>query len=97
MAYAPRKEIMGKLKLTVNEEKTRICKVPEGGFDIQSSGRRVRHPGIHVRANVFGEDRSSPYRLPAVKEKQEARLKALSFGHGIFALVVSSAFALAAH
>jgi hypothetical protein len=24
---------MGKLKLTVNEEKTRICKVPEGEFD----------------------------------------------------------------
>ena len=27
------REIMGKLKLTVNEEKTRICKVPEGKFD----------------------------------------------------------------
>jgi RNA-directed DNA polymerase len=26
-------EIMGKLKLTVNEAKTRICKVPEGEFD----------------------------------------------------------------
>jgi RNA-directed DNA polymerase len=26
-------EIMGKLRLTVNEEKTRICKVPEGEFD----------------------------------------------------------------
>ena len=24
---------MGKLKLTVNTEKTRICKVPEGEFD----------------------------------------------------------------
>ena len=35
------------LKLTVNEEKTRI---------LQSAGRRVRLPGIHVRANVFGED-----------------------------------------
>lgn len=27
------REIMGKLKLTVNEEKTRICKVPEESFD----------------------------------------------------------------
>jgi RNA-directed DNA polymerase len=27
------REIMGKLKLTVNEEKTRICKMPEGQFD----------------------------------------------------------------
>jgi RNA-directed DNA polymerase len=26
-------ELMGKLKLTVNTEKTRICKVPEGEFD----------------------------------------------------------------
>ena len=27
------REIMGRLKLTVNEEKTRICKVPDGEFD----------------------------------------------------------------
>ena len=27
------REIMGKLKLTVNEEKTRICGVPDGEFD----------------------------------------------------------------
>jgi RNA-directed DNA polymerase len=27
------REVMGQLKLTVNEEKTRICKVPEGEFD----------------------------------------------------------------
>ena len=27
------REIMGRLKLTVSEEKTRICKVPEGEFD----------------------------------------------------------------
>jgi group II intron reverse transcriptase/maturase len=27
------RELMGKLKLTVNEEKTRVCKVPEGKFE----------------------------------------------------------------
>jgi RNA-directed DNA polymerase len=27
------RELMGKLKLTVNEEKTRICKVPESEFN----------------------------------------------------------------
>jgi len=27
------RELMGKLKLTVNEEKTRICRVPDGEFD----------------------------------------------------------------
>ena len=27
------RELMGKLKLTVNEDKTRICRVPEGEFD----------------------------------------------------------------
>jgi RNA-directed DNA polymerase len=27
------REVMGRLKLTVNEEKTRLCKVPEGEFD----------------------------------------------------------------
>ena len=27
------REIMGRLKLTVNEEKTRVCKVPEGQFE----------------------------------------------------------------
>jgi hypothetical protein len=32
-ALQRQREIMGKLKLTVNEEKTRICKVPDGEFD----------------------------------------------------------------
>ncbi len=27
------REITSKLKLTINEEKTRICKVPDGEFD----------------------------------------------------------------
>ena len=39
------REIMGKLKLTVNEEKTRICTVPEGEFDFL--GYSVLHdPGL---------------------------------------------------
>ena len=33
VALAQMRRLMGKLKLTVNEEKTRICKVPEGQFD----------------------------------------------------------------
>ena len=45
------REIMGKLKLTVNEEKTRICKVPEGEFDFL---------GYFVRADVFGEAKGTP-------------------------------------
>jgi reverse transcriptase-like protein len=41
------REIMGKLKLTVNEDKTRICKVPEGEFDFldtRSDGCTQREP-----------------------------------------------------
>lgn len=36
-------EIMGKLKLTVNEEKTRVCKAPEDAFDFlgYTFGRRM--------------------------------------------------------
>jgi RNA-directed DNA polymerase len=33
MALQRMRELMGRLKLAVNEEKTRICKVPEGSFD----------------------------------------------------------------
>ena len=44
------REIMGKLKLTVNEEKTRICKVPEGEFDFWvtrlEGGIRRRQGGL---------------------------------------------------
>ena len=57
------REIMGKLKLTVNEEKTRICKVPEGEFDFL---------GYHVRADVLSNDGPGPPGLPAVKEEHQA-------------------------
>jgi RNA-directed DNA polymerase len=39
------REIMGKLKLTVREEKTRICRVPGGSstfWDTRSGDRRAR-------------------------------------------------------
>src|SRR6202035_602802 len=37
------REIMGKLKLTVNEDKTRICTVPEGEFDFLGFSVLQRH------------------------------------------------------
>jgi hypothetical protein len=37
------REIMGKLKLTVNDEKTRICKVPEEEFDFLGYSVLQRH------------------------------------------------------
>jgi hypothetical protein len=48
------REIMGKLKLTVNEDKTRICRVPEGEFDF-----------LHVRADVLSDNRSGAPAIPA--------------------------------
>src|SRR5438034_8159085 len=40
------RRIMGKLKLTVNEEKTRICKVPEGELDRKSTRLNSSHTVI---------------------------------------------------
>jgi hypothetical protein len=39
---------------------------------IQGPGRRVRLLGLHVRADVFGEDRPGTPRLPAVEEEHPA-------------------------
>ena len=50
----------GKLKLTVNEEKTRICKIPE---------ERVRFSGFHVWADVFAAYGTGPSWPPAVEEE----------------------------
>jgi RNA-directed DNA polymerase len=46
--------IMGKLKLTVNEDKT--------------PGRRVRLSGLHVRTNVLSDDGPSPFGIAPVKK-----------------------------
>jgi hypothetical protein len=40
------RKIMSKLKLTVCEEKTRICKVPEGDFDFLIRGDNVCLPSV---------------------------------------------------
>ena len=55
--------IMGKLQLTVNEEKTRICRVPDGEFDFR---------GVYVRADVLAGDGQGPAGLPTVKEEPQA-------------------------
>ena len=54
------REIMGKLKLTVNEEKTGILHGPI---------RQVRLLGLHVRANVFGENRPGAPGVPAIERR----------------------------
>jgi hypothetical protein len=57
------RQIMGKLKLTVNEEKTRICKVPEGEFDFL---------GFYVWADVLSNDWSGSYGHEAIEEEYPA-------------------------
>ena len=49
-ALATMRTMMSKLKLTVNEAKTRLCHLPE---------REVRLSGIHVRAVLLDEEEPS--------------------------------------
>jgi len=51
-ALAQLREIMGKLKLTVNEEKTRICKVPEGEFDFLGYTFGRRYSAVTGKARI---------------------------------------------
>ena len=46
------REIMGKLKLTVNEEKTRICKVPEETFDFLGYTFGRRYSPVTGKASI---------------------------------------------
>ena len=57
------REIMGKLKLTVNEEKTRICKVPEGEFDF------LGYTFGRMYSARTGQARSG---VPAIEEEHQA-------------------------
>ena len=57
------RQIMDKLKLTVNEEKTRISKVP---------GKEVRLPGVYVWADVFSENRKGVSGVSAIAEEHQA-------------------------
>jgi RNA-directed DNA polymerase len=54
------RQIMGKLKLTVNEEKTRICKVPEGEFDFLgfTFGRRYSSTTGKARTALWPSKKS---------------------------------------
>jgi len=42
-AMTAMREMMGRLKLTVNEEKTRLCRVPESSFDFLGYSVLQRH------------------------------------------------------
>ena len=57
------RKIMSKLKLTVNEEKTRI---------LQGAGRGVRLLGLLVRADVFSENWSGTPGISAIAEEHPA-------------------------
>ena len=46
-AWPTMRDMMSKLKLTVNETKTRVC---------HAAGREVRFSGVHVRAVLLAED-----------------------------------------
>jgi hypothetical protein len=52
-----RRKIMSKLKLTVNEEKTRICRVPEGEFNFLA--RRPRGTALQRRVDIHSRRRIS--------------------------------------
>jgi group II intron reverse transcriptase/maturase len=54
------RQIMGKLKLTVNEEKTRICRAPEGEFDFlgYTFGRRYSATTGKARSALWPSKKS---------------------------------------
>lgn len=67
------RRIMGKLKLTVNEEKTRICKVPEGEFDFlgYTFGRRYSATTGKARLALWPSKKSIRRMVEKVHELTE--------------------------
>jgi len=60
------RELMGRLKLTVNEEKTRICRVPESHFDFL---------GYTFGRLYQADERQALHRHAAVQEEHPARCR----------------------
>jgi RNA-directed DNA polymerase len=65
-ALAIMRNIMMKLKLTVNETKTRVCKLPEEKF---------RLSGLHVRSVLFAEDGACLHWYGSLEEAGDAHLR----------------------
>jgi hypothetical protein len=57
------RDLMGKLKLTVNEEKTRICKVPEGEFTFLDAAGRPCEGRLASRRDRGGRRRHDAKRI----------------------------------
>ena len=64
-ALATMRDMMSKLKLTVNETKTRVC---------QAAGREVRFSGVYVRAMLLAEDGAGLSGHRSVQETGAAHL-----------------------
>ena len=69
------REIMGKLKLAVNEDKTRICKVPGGEFEFLGYTNRIRKSSAYVD---FDPARSLSPERP-VRQAREGDRRAVYF------------------
>jgi hypothetical protein len=59
-------DIMTKLKLTVNETKTRVCKLPDEKFDFL---------GLYVWSMLFAEDRARVIRYGSLEEAGDPHLR----------------------
>ena len=55
--------MMNRLKLKVNEEKARICRIPDGEFDFL---------GVHIWSALFSQDRAGVYRYSPIAEEYQA-------------------------